>query len=184
MGKVTHRAVCSQIYIVINSWDVLLVLSSTSTHKPGSHQHTLNTQSTCLMVFSDGEESNCHHYTYSDSRLDDWRKLTCTADSTPKILVWRCHPPAMWKTVRWSLVFLRGENGAGNWTSLFILRLLQVTSGGWIDGAEERYRETKRKRHRFFGENKTSSLLICRGGLGLQLALAVQASYHGEIWAA
>lgn len=37
-------------------------------------------------------------------------------------------------------------------TELFILLLLQVTSGGWIDREEERHRDRdkERKRHRFW----------------------------------
>lgn len=75
--------------------------------------HFKNTQSTCLIVFSDGQESDRHHYMHSGAHLDDWFKLTCAQltahTNTPCRLVWRCHQPAMWKTVRWSLVVLRGR---------------------------------------------------------------------------
>lgn len=122
MGKVTqthHCCLCKkqlrelEIYIVwtvMNSCGVLVVLSSTSTRKPGSHQHSLNTLSACLIAFSDWEESNCHHCTYSDARFDDWCKPTCAQLTAHTNTPYRHSlQPAMRKAVRWSLVFLRGR---------------------------------------------------------------------------
>lgn len=69
----------------MNSCGVLLVfLSSTFTRKPGSCQHSLSTQSVCLIVFSDWEEFNCHYCYVLRHTLTDASSHMCTTDSTRK----------------------------------------------------------------------------------------------------
>lgn len=138
-------------------------------------------------MFLDWEESNCQHYTYSDARFDDGRKLTraqLTAHTNkPQRLVWRSHQTAMWKTVRWSLVYLRGKKEKET-------ERLPLSSDSYgshlVDGLMEQRRDSDRQRQTEKDaqvlENETSSLLICRGGLVSRVTFSINCARILSQW--
>lgn len=153
--------------------DVLLVLSSTSTCKPGSHKHTVHrlhsVQCDGVQAERDQAVTNTHieMHTLIIGANSHVHRHTCTADSTHKHTVEISVTFSSASNVKNSMLIpCFPQRGTEQGTECPSLSSYFYRSH-LVDGLIEQRKDTQRQRGKEAQvlENETTLILICRGGL-------------------